>query len=339
VRLHLIRVLAIATIVIVAAGACELFVRLVGGKPAMFLLSGSFRDHQTDWDVTYGVTGENLRVTCGQPQDARRKFAVIGDSFVFGQGIPDCQDLTSRLGALVPDAKFVNFGIIGVGIETYQLVARDLLGPGFSDVIVLFYGNDISEIVEHRSFFGTLADSSSTFALIRRTKRAFAVRGLLEAATAGADTGAGSATFNNIKSILSEDRAYFSDVADPGEHKLQLFGRQFSTLIAELATDVSRDRLWIAAVPEAVTVSGQVRDFVRSLGGTLPPFGVPGSGYEAIKALSRQEGVRFIDLFPAFLAGGSGDYFPHDLHWSPEGQRLAAQLIAEAIMAARGGRN
>jgi hypothetical protein len=235
------------------------------------------------------------------------------------------------LGTQVPDAQFVNFGIIGVGIETYRLVARDLLGPAFTDVVVLFYGNDISEIVEHRSLFGALADSSSTFALIRRTKRAFAVRSFLDA-PGGVDTGAGAGTFNNIKSVLSQDKAYFSNVVEPGEHKLRLFGDQFPTLIAKLASGVPRDRIRIAVVPEAATVSGQVRDFVKSVGGTLPQFGAPGSGYEAIKALSRREGVRFIDLFPAFLAGGSADYFPHDLHWTPEGHRLAAQLIAEAIV-------
>jgi GDSL-like Lipase/Acylhydrolase family len=339
VRPHLIRLLAIATIVIVAACACELFVRVAGGKPVTFLYSASFRDRQTDWDVTYGVTRENLRATCAQAQDARRKFAVIGDSFVFGQGVPDCLDFVSRLGAQVPDAQFVNFGIIGVGIETYRLVARDLLGPDFTDVVVLFYGNDISEIVERRSLFGALADSLSTFALIRRVKRSLAVQAFVEKAPTAADTGSSGGTFNNIRSIVSSDRDYFSNVADPGERKLRLFREQLSLLVAKLATDVPRERIWIAAVPEAATVSGQVRDFVQSLGGTLPPFGAPGSGYEAIKALSRQERVRFIDLFPAFLAGGSAGYFSHDLHWSPEGHRLAAQLIGEAIIGAQGGQH
>jgi lysophospholipase L1-like esterase len=335
-RPYLVRLLAIATVVFVAAGACEPFVRLVGGKPVTFLLSGSFRDRQTDWDVTYGVTGENLRVTCGQAQNARRKFAVIGDSFVFGQGIPDCQDLTSRLGALVPDAKFVNFGIIGVGIETYQLVARDLLGPNFTDVIVLFYGNDISEIVEHKSFFGTLADSLSTFALIRRIKRGHAVQAALAEAPAG---GADAPPVNNIRSVIANDRDYFLKVAEPGDARLQLFRQQFLLLIVGLERYVPRERIWIAVAPEATTVSDPVRRFVESLGGPLPSFGVPGSGYEQIKALARREGLGFVDLFPNFLATGNLDYFPHDLHWSPAGHQLAAKVIADAIVGAQDGRH
>ena len=83
----------------------------------------------------------------------RQGFAVIGDPFVFGQGVSDCQDVVSRLQGLVPSRDFVNFGIIGVGIETYELVARDMVGSEFTEVLVLFYGNDVSEIVEGKSIF------------------------------------------------------------------------------------------------------------------------------------------------------------------------------------------
>jgi lysophospholipase L1-like esterase len=78
-----------------------------------------------------------------------------------------------------------------------------------------------------------------------------------------------------------------------------------------------------------------VRHYVEGLGGAVSRFGVPGSAYERIRMLSQNEGVRFIDLFPKFLEGGNEDYFPHDLHWSPKGHRVAAERIAEAMAAAR----
>jgi hypothetical protein len=316
--------------VVAMACAAEVFTRLVGGRPASFLFSGSFRDRQTDWDVTYGVTTRSLRVSCKERRisSGQRNFAVIGDSFVFGQGVADCEDVVSRLAVEVPDGAFSNYGIIGAGIEVYQLVARDMVGAQTTDAIVLFYGNDISEIVEHQSFFGILADSLSTFALVRKLKHALAVQALVGAPRNDED----HEVFNNVKSIIASDREYFYKVAEPGERKLKLFETKFSRLIRILAERVSRDRILVAVVPEATTVSKDVRNFVKSLGGMLPAFGIPGSSYDRIGYLSRREGVLFVDLFPKVFGAGSGLYFPHDLHWSSAGHSLAAKLIADAVV-------
>jgi len=59
--------------------------------------------------------------------------------------------------------------------------------------------------------------------------------------------------------------------------------------------------------------------FVQSLGRQLPIFGKPGGGYDEIRLLANKVGVNFVDLFPAFLAGGDNLYFPHDMHWSANG--------------------
>src|SRR5262249_169225 len=120
----MIRLCASVVAIMFAAAALELVARGAGGKPVTFLQSGSLRDRQTGYNVGTGVTDANLRVTCGTPRDGnrRRRVAVIGDSFVFGQGIPDCQDMVSNLQRLIPDAVFVNYGNIGVGIDIYQMV-------------------------------------------------------------------------------------------------------------------------------------------------------------------------------------------------------------------------
>ena len=139
--------------------ALELLGYLIVGRPAAFLYSGSFNDRQTDYNVTYGVTHNNLRITCSKDLTTQsgRTFAVLGDSFVFGQGVPDCHDVVSNLQDFIKQAVFLNYGIIGVGIDIYQLVTRDLLGPETTDVIIVFYGNDISEVSEHHSVLGLLA--------------------------------------------------------------------------------------------------------------------------------------------------------------------------------------
>ncbi len=321
------------TLLAMACGA-ELITRLVGGKPAAFLYGGSFRDQQTDWDVTYGVTDGNLRVTCGRSPGARtsRRFAVIGDSFAFGQGVPDCQDVVSRLEASVPNADFVNFGLIGAGMESYRLVARDMVGPQFTDVVIIFYGNDVSEIFLDRPLFDVLADSLSAFSLMRKMRRVRAVDDFMRNARSRDPHGHDDDwSFNNIKSSLQYEPDYFLKVAEPSAGSVWLFERAFPKLIDLLASGRPRRKIWIAVVPEATTVSEDVRRFVAGLRGALPRFGAPGSGYEKIRALSQANGVRFIELFTRFLEVGKGLYFVHDLHWSADGHRLAAKLIAEAL--------
>jgi hypothetical protein len=172
-RLSILWVLLVAVAIAGMASVAELAARLAVGKPAAFLFSHPFRDRQTDWDVTYGVTANGQRVTCPDPTAGKttRKFVVIGDSFVFGQGIPDCRDITSRLASFIPDATFVNFGIGGVGIEVYRQVVEDMVGPDVTDAIILLYGNDISESFTSKSVLGRLADKSSALALLRKIKR------------------------------------------------------------------------------------------------------------------------------------------------------------------------
>src|SRR5262249_8133645 len=158
--------------------------------------SGSFRDRQTDWDVTYGVTADNLRVTCGisSAPTPTRKFAVIGDSFAFGEGVSDCQDWTSQLQLTYPSARFVTYGIPGIGMDEYEMIARDMIPPDVTDIIMLFYGNDITEIYE-KSFFGKLADVSSAIALLRRIRRSIIIKQLI----ANAKINGRLPVFNNVQ--------------------------------------------------------------------------------------------------------------------------------------------
>jgi hypothetical protein len=317
-------------ITLVVAGCfAEATTRIFEGGPATFLYSGSFRDRQTDWDVTYGVTADNLRITCGSNSSVAtgRKFAVIGDSFVFGQGVQDCQDFTSRSQTMFPTARFVNYGVIGIGMDEYRMIARDMIPSDTTDIIMVFYGNDISEIHDSKSLLGNLADVSSTFSLVRKVKRVLAVNSF----TTNADIDKNSPALNNVEAVLQINSDYFLNVAQPPDKTLTQFRHRFGRLVTRFSATVRRDRIWIAEAPEATTVSQQSRRFVQSFGGALPPFGVQGSGYTEIRGLASKEGVHFIDLFPAFLAGGDNLYFPHDLHWSPNGHRVASDVIVASL--------
>ncbi len=332
-RFTLLASCTIAIVLLLASGMAELVVRIIGGSPAALLYFGSFDDHQTDWHVRYGVTEGKFRVNCANPSiAARRKIAVIGDSYVFGQGVPDCQDLVSQIGKQMPDAAFTNLGMIGIGVEQYQLVVRDLLSRDYTDVIVLFYGNDISEVVERKSVFSALADASSALSLIRKINFMLTVRAFKNDPSNWEGGDAEDPIFNNSRLILRSDPRYFLSVADPGEQKIRVFSEKFRVLIEQISRSVPREHIWIAMVPEASTVSEQTRLFQASIGAELPKFGFPGKGYQTVQSLAKTEGVQFIDLFPSFSQRGSDLYFPHDFHWSPSGHALAAQLTSEALI-------
>ena len=139
---------------------------------------------------------------------ATRKFAVIGDSFVFGQESEDCEDLTSRLQAIFPTARFVNYGIIGIGMDEYRMIARDMIPSDVTDLIMLFYGNDITEINDNKSFFGRLADVSSAFSLLRKIKRILSAKTF----TANVEMHITSPALNNVEALLQVNRDYFLNV-------------------------------------------------------------------------------------------------------------------------------
>jgi hypothetical protein len=307
---------------VLVGASIELVTRLIGGRPATFLYTGSFRDRQTDWDVTYGITPTNQRVTCGVDQQqvlALRRVAVIGDSFVFGQGIPDCYDLTSRLQTMNTEFKFINYGVIGIGFSEYEMIVRDMIEPDVTDILLILYGNDVLEIDD--SLSERLSRVSSAFSFIVKlnhliTAKYFTDQMLLNR----------TPVFNNIASVLEVNPEYFRGVAEPADGELRKLRTRLPELIRHLSALVPPQRIWIAVAPEATTVSETNRTFVQHLGGALPMFGRPGRAYDEISNVTKEEGANFIDLFPAFLSA-KNVYFPHDLHWSPDGHLLAAQLI------------
>jgi hypothetical protein len=324
----------------------EVMVRLVGGPPAHFLYSGSFRDVQSDWDIVYGVDEASHRSTCrDSPADPEtRRIAVIGDSFVFGQGVEDCEVFVSLLDARSEASTFENLGVVGSGIAAYIVVARDLVDETFDGALVLFYGNDLSSLGRGRSTFGLLADRFSLMALARKVKHSVQVRGLLDEQE-GLEAGEADRvkrqewTFegkhNNTVAGLRKDPRVLRRAVNPGADHEALFAERFAVLARELTAHLAPEQVFIAMVPEGHTVSPRLRDFVVSQDGETAPFGEPGPAYERVRLLATAQGFHFIDLFDAYRQSGDESYHPHDLHWTPEGHRIMSKTAGEAIGTSR----
>ena len=335
----------------------EIFVRLAVGAPGHLLYTGSFRDVQTDWDIVYDVDANGVRVTCApEPKlPEARRFAVIGDSFAFGQGVEDCADFVSRLNAISPSWAFENLGLIGGGLPEYILVARDLIRPDHAGVLLLVFGNDVGLIDSARGTLGKLADRFSIVSLVRKAKRAWIVaraarardeRGASTAAPATATTqrgdtdgsrdSTGPISFygdrpNNTLSALNEDPDALRKGVEPEPGRVEYFRAKFDELAALLAARIDPASVYVAMVPSGHVVSKRMHHFVIEHGGSVAPFGEPGSAYALVRELAEAHGFHFIDTFPAFLRNGDALYHPHDMHWSPQGHARMAEIVREEL--------
>jgi len=334
-------ILAVGVVVVVIVGG-EAMVRLVSGPPAHFLYTGTFRDVQTDWDVVYGVDAAGHRSTCreSEPDPDAKRIAVIGDSFVFGQGVEDCDVFVSLLDRRSGSFAFENLGVVGSGIPEYTIVARDLVDDSFDGALVLFYGNDFTSLQRNRSLLGSLADRFSIMALARKARRYTQVRGLL-AEQEGLDAGDASRVkreewtyhgrHNNTVAGLRKDPSVLRRAVDPGAEREALFAEHFAALADHLTASLAPEEITIAMVPEGHTVSTRLREFVQEMGGETADFGEPGSAYALVRELALARGFHFIETFDAFRSAGDGAYHPHDLHWTPRGHRTMAELAARGL--------
>jgi hypothetical protein len=322
----------VAAAVAVALLLGEVLVRAVVGPPARILYTGSFRDTQTDFDVIYGVTPHRLRRTCGPgPGAVHPRIAVLGDSFVFGQGVVDCADFVSLLNLGARDVRLLNFGIIASAVDDYRIVARDLLAD-VDGVVIAFFGNDVRDGGPGRTVGGRLADHSSVLSLLRRARRAWILHRIREA---DRDSGGTIAYLdgrpNNVLSLIRKSPDALRSMVEPPHEAAAGFRERFAVLAEDLIQRFGADRVWITCVPDGQTVSRRLAEFIREQGGSVAPFGRPGTAYELVRELSREHGLRFIDVFPGFIADGDELYHPHDLHWTPAGHRRMAELLAGPI--------
>lgn len=318
---------------LLALGVGEVAVRIVEGPPAWFLFSGSFRDRRIGFDVEYHVTDALRRVTCdprGEAANGRPRIAVIGDSFVFGQGVPDCHDFVSLLDGRQDAVRFENFGVIGSSPLHYRLVARDMVDGSYDGALLVFYGNDFPRYGE-RSPFGVVADHSSLFALIRKAKRRYQVDDRMREIEKTRLDPSRVAVFNNVASMIQGPMpAYARRCVDPDAEEIAEFAAHFEAILAALERSVPREQIVVTMVPQGSVVSHGLRRFIAELGGELAPFGRRGAAYEAVERLATEHGLRFIDTFDEILAHGDEAYWHDDFHWNEIGHERMADLVARA---------
>jgi len=305
---------------------------------------------------SHGLRGPELPLA--KPPGVRR-IVVLGDSFAWGHGVSEGLAFPELMEALLPSTQVVNLGVPGFSIRTEQRYFEQL-GAAFEPDIVLLAlcQNDIHDLdafekqqaesrtrqeqrtersaagqapspeVDHpvRSFKQFLDRHSYVYALCRqsvnshKTLARLAVRLGLKEELAGFE--------------LLDDNLHASMVNPPPPVVRAHEQLQRDLLRLDQCVRSRGAKLVIAMIPSIQAVDP--RELTLSLAYTTyePADFDTGLPHRRVRAFAAEHHIPVIDpleRFRAALARGARLYLPGDLHFSPEGHRLFAEAVSEAL--------
>jgi len=279
------------------------------------------------------------------------RILVLGDSFVFGQGV-DAEStfphlLESELTLRVPEVAWqvINAGVPGYGTDQQVAFLEELgwsLEPDLV-IVALFAGNDVYD--------------NSIGGQVRRSVR----NGYLYDEHRAQEKAARSAFVGPVTSWLAlHSRLYVfirsqfdavqwargSRIPVPSEHldALRLSPSanfmdglaRTETLLERMADQAAQHdaRLLVVLLPAAIQVDDALWDR------TLTLFHLSADEFDRAQLgklfdqFTRRLGIPFLDLLPAMLSTYTGPplYFETDIHWTAEGHRAAAPVIARYLI-------
>ncbi len=316
-------------------------------KPDLAWTTGS-----APWEngLTTNAAGFRDSPHSGAKAPGAYRVVVLGDSFVFGSGVPQEATLTRRLAAhLGPGFEIVNLGVPGYGTDQELLTLRRWGRALSPDLVLLgFFWNDVMENASDR-IYGlpkprfTLENGR----LVLHQPAGFS------APSAFARLDAFLASTSHLWSLLENGLSSAGRAAGESPEE-----RPVSVDLSLRSPPPSR------AMEFALTFAllGAVRDETASLGVPFGVFSVPPrflaepgvgarllriydlpedafdeDGFRRVREACEARGIPFVDLLPGFrreAAAGGRLYQPTGIHWSDAGQDLAARLLAPAV---RGG--
>ena len=243
------------------------------------------------------------------PEPGRRRIVVVGDSFAWGEEVNNSETLEAFLEHALPDSAVLNFAVHGTGTDQQLLrLRRDAL-PFAPDLVILgFFEDDLERnVMAFRDF------AKPRFVLDGDRLR------LTNVPVPAPQTVLSRPEPRPASFVLSLVRGVYDDVLDRTTFR-PLSTRESWRITRALFGEARRDaeasgaRFLLAYFPKDVTARP---DPLESL--VLEWAGATATPYVSIRPrLARQPKAEWPGLYRA-------------IHLSPEGNRLAADAIAEAI--------
>ncbi len=278
------------------------------------------------------------------------RVVVLGDSFVFGSGVPQDATLTRRLAAhLGPGFEIVNLGVPGYGTDQELLTLRRWGRALSPDLVLLgFFWNDVMENDSDRIYglpkprftleAGRLVlhppsgfSAPSAFARLHATLASTShLWSLLENGLSSAGRAVGD---------VPEERPVSIDLSlrSPPPSREKEFALTFALLgaVREETASLGAPFAVFSVPPRFLAEPGIGARLLKVYG--LPEDAFDEDGFRRVREACEARGIPFVDLLPGFrreAAAGARLFQSTGIHWTEAGQDLAARLLAAAV---RGG--
>ncbi len=268
-----------------------------------------------------------------RPVHVRHRLVAIGDSFAFGV-VPRADNYLSLLErALAPDGavEVINMGVAGTEPRDYlAILVEEGLAFGPDLVMVGFYiGNDFEARARKPYEYSYVATLGNFLWTLGRAGRSVVVSA--DATSGDYDDGAPSLDEEAFRRILMDRAAIYmgEDAALTGPAaRAASYLREMRDLSASAGAD-----FLVVLLPDEVQVDEALRrDVARAWGVSRESIDPTRPTRVITEALSR-EGIRTLDLLPAFAREGARArlYKPRDTHWNVAGNRLAATTMTPQV--------
>jgi lysophospholipase L1-like esterase len=251
--------------------------------------------------------GVSYRVSYDLSQLDAHDVVLVGDSFVWGEGVDVSQRVGDVLQTLLrdqdPEARVYSLGTIGVGLNDYARSLRAVPSyPKVRRVIVAFYQNDMPA---RETFEGRLEALSLAIG-----RSSISARLLLDAARVSlAPTVDGY-----IRQLLGDFDENGRNYAERWRMLVSAFGELFA-----LADERSTGRPVMAIIPALSPTDGERWRAI----------------HRRVAARARAAGFEVVDLYDDFAAGTPATLryraTPNDLHFDVEGNRIFAEKLFDAL--------
>ena len=302
-----------------------------------------FLGNRVEYHTSVHVNSDGLRGEMTGPVDCRLRVLVIGDSFVFGQGVEASDAFPAKLQAALRTrgiaSQVMNAGVRGYGtaqevawLRTYGM----MLSP---DIVVMgvFLGNDIQDNMlapaAHRAIPAELARTSGKwwhngltqwlfgnshlYVLLRDVPRHWKMH---RTSIGRVDVAYLSKTYP--AAAVTEDTEAMRRTATAVEE------------FARMTREAGVEQLAVL-IPDALQVGPWRSDLAKELAGKgiRLDFDYPRRIFTDLFA---GHGVAVLDLSGTLrdsVAGGKVLYYPVDGHWTPLGHDVAASTVADFVQA------
>lgn len=266
---------------------------------------------ETPWCVKYEHSSKGIRDReyPDQPPEGVMRIACIGDSFVFGEGVPIEKTMVRQMGSLL-GKKFevINGGQVGANtMDELQILAAIVQGANCQRAIFVFIPNDIPihpRLAQRQKYINDLVQIRDQY--LDDYKKNSWHGGYLKS------IGLMTAPFE-MEKIKRETIQWYLDSYDPrfNQENLRLFQETIRT---------------IPKIPGCRSVF-VMYPLMEGFESTYPLQTI----HDQVKAMAEEAGLPVLDLTSAFAGQNTSELWVHPTDHHPNGKAnaIAAQAIIE----------